>query len=60
MKGKYRPVEAPADLANSNQVHQPRFAGWIRVLRAYFPGSNRRPVLEMLMVAIDFSEVRFE
>jgi hypothetical protein len=32
MKGKYGAVEVPADLANSNQVHQPRFAGRIRVL----------------------------
>jgi hypothetical protein len=28
--------------------------------RAYTRGSDRQPILEMLMVAIDFSEVRFE
>jgi hypothetical protein len=28
--------------------------------RAYTRGPNRRPILDMLMVSIDFSEVRFE
>ena len=28
--------------------------------RAYTRGPDRRPIMEMLMVAIDFSEVRFE
>jgi hypothetical protein len=28
--------------------------------RAYTRGPDRRPITEMLMVAIDFSEVRFE
>jgi hypothetical protein len=28
--------------------------------RAYTRGADRRPIMEMLMVAIDFSEVRFE
>ena len=28
--------------------------------RAYTRGPNRRRIMEMLMVAIDFSEVRFE
>jgi hypothetical protein len=32
MKAKYGAVEVPADLAKSNQVHQPRFADRIRVL----------------------------
>jgi hypothetical protein len=28
--------------------------------RAYTRGQDRRPILEMLMVSIDFSEVQFE
>jgi hypothetical protein len=28
--------------------------------RAYTRGPDRRPILEMLMVAIDFSEVQFQ
>jgi hypothetical protein len=43
-----------SDYVVANHIHLPTKR------RAYTRGPDRRPIMEMLMVAIDFSEVRFE
>jgi hypothetical protein len=52
--GGFRAAQLTSDYVVANGIHLPTKR------RAYTRGPDRRPILEMLMVSIDISEVRFE
>jgi hypothetical protein len=52
--GGFAAAQLTSDYVVANGIHLPTKR------RAYTRGSDRRPILEMLMVSIDISEVRFE
>jgi hypothetical protein len=52
--GGFRAAQLTSDYVVANGIHLPTRR------RAYTRGADRRPILEMLMVSIDFSEIRFE
>ena len=52
--GGFAAAQPTSDYVVANGIHLPTKR------RAYTRGSDRRPILEMLMVSIDISEVRFE
>jgi hypothetical protein len=52
--GGFAAAQLTSDYIVANGIHLPTKR------RAYMRGSDRRPILEMLMVSIDISEVRFE
>ena len=52
--GGFRAAQLTSDYVVANGIHLPTKR------RAYTRGPDRRPILEMLMVSIDLSEVRFE
>ena len=52
--GSFEAAQLTSDYVVANHIHLPTKR------RAYTRGPDRRPIMEMLMVAIDFSEVRFE
>jgi hypothetical protein len=52
--GGFRAAQLTSDYVVANGISLPT------TRRAYTRGPDRRPIMEMLMVAIDFSEVRFE
>ncbi len=52
--GGFGAAQLTSDYVVANGIHLPTRR------RAYTRGSDRRPILEMLMVSIDISEVRFE
>src|SRR5262249_39082584 len=52
--GGFAAAQLTSDYVVANGIHLPAKR------RAYTRGSDRRPILEMLKVSIDISEVRFE
>jgi hypothetical protein len=52
--GGFKAAQLTSDYVVANGISLPTKR------RAYTRGPDRRPIMEMLMVAIDFSEVRFE
>jgi hypothetical protein len=52
--GGFPAAQLTSNYATANGIHFPSRR------RAYTRGPDRRPILDMLMVSIDFSEVRFE
>ena len=52
--GRFGAAQLTSDYLVANGVHLPTKR------RAYTRGPDRRPILEMLMVAIDISEVTFK
>src|SRR5579862_7120192 len=52
--GGFKAAQLTSDYVVANGISLPTRR------RAYTRGPDRRPIMEMLMVAIDFSEVRFE
>jgi hypothetical protein len=52
--GGFGAAQLTSDYEVANGIHLPTRR------RAYTRGADRRPILEMLMVSIDFSEIRFE
>ena len=51
--GGFEAAQLTSDYVVANEIHLPTKR------RAYTRGSDRRPILEMSMVSIDISEVRF-
>jgi hypothetical protein len=52
--GGFKAAQLTSDYVVANGISLPTKR------RGYTRGPDRRPIMEMLMVAIDFSEVRFE
>ena len=52
--GGFSAAQLTSNYATANGIHFPTRR------RAYTRGSDRRPIQDMLIVSIDFSEVRFE
>jgi hypothetical protein len=52
--GGFGAAQLTSDYVVANGIHLPT------TRRAYTRGSDRRPILEMLMVSIDITEIRFE
>lgn len=52
--GGFAAAQLTSDYVEANGIHLPTKR------RAYTRGPDRRPILDMLMVSIDISEIRFE
>jgi hypothetical protein len=52
--GGFGAAQLTSDYVVANEIHLPTKR------RAYTRGGDRRPILEMLTVSIDISEIRFE